>query len=192
MGDGKLQMCHFASGVSIVIERVHNILHKESNMNKRSVRQVPRLLTVDWKREREEFQGKFAVALAKSTRYSLSFPWRKWIHYSCMRPKIIPNKGQLSESLYQTRRENYGKDYIVEVNAYFAGPDPIGRHQQILAALNGMYNSKNKIHSIFQNTFKTTLVVAVSEISSTLITHSTTEFSNSATHNKTFSYNFRQ
>jgi len=52
MDDRRAKVCEIANAVGISSERVHNILHQHLNMRKLSARWVPRLLTVDQKRNR--------------------------------------------------------------------------------------------------------------------------------------------
>ena len=52
MGDRRVKVRQIASAVGISTERVHNILHKHLDMRKLSARWVPRLLTLDQKRNR--------------------------------------------------------------------------------------------------------------------------------------------
>ena len=52
LADHRVKIREIADIVSISIERVQNILHKELGMKKPSARWVPRLLTVEQKRNR--------------------------------------------------------------------------------------------------------------------------------------------
>ena len=52
MDDRRVKVREIASAMDISSERVHNILHQHLNMRKLSARWVPRLLTVDQKRNR--------------------------------------------------------------------------------------------------------------------------------------------